>query len=92
MYSYDIIERVEDYGKYQYNIDQILILLAGEVDAKKFRKDFNNKNSDIYLAYHQGKMKAEITIDKALHAAAAKGNTNAIEMIRIRNLNNAAED
>jgi hypothetical protein len=92
MYSSNVIKKVQDYGKYQYNIDQILILLAGDVDAKKFRKDFTNKNSEIYLAYHKGKMNAELTIDKALHAAAAKGNTNAIEMIRIRNLNNAAED
>ena len=92
MYDYDILLNIEQYGKFQYNIDQVLILLTGQVNEKQFRKDFKNKKSEIYTAYHKGKMEAEVEIDKALHQKAAKGDTNAIEMIRIRNLNNASED
>jgi hypothetical protein len=92
MYSDDILYEVTEYGKYNYNIDQMLILLHGRVTEKTFRADFQKKSSLIYIAYHQGRMNAALDIDKALHKAAGSGNVQAIEMIRMRNLLNEEGD
>lgn len=87
-YTDDLLFEIFQYGQYNYNIDQICILLHGRVDEKSLRRDFSNKKSEVYIRYQQGVMEAALEIDKALHTAAKQGNVQAIDMIRIRNLTN----
>ena len=88
MYKDDILFEIHEYGKYNYNIDQIVILMDGRIDEKQFRKDFKNRKSDLYKRYQLGVMEAAVEIDKALHKAAKKGDVQAIEMIRMRKMIN----
>jgi len=82
----EILNKITQLGTLSYDIDRIVFLI-NDIDEDTLRKEFYNKDSDIYRAYKKGVLLAEFNIDKKLLELAQNGDIKAIQLLEDRKKN-----
>jgi len=77
-YDSAFIEKVRAFGVLGNPLHEIIYLVEPE-DPEQFEKDFQDPESDIYRAYHKGKVTGQYTMDKALFDSAKAMNIDSNE-------------
>lgn len=78
-YDKEFIAKITGMGTLGYDAEKIINVLD-IVDVDQFRKDFMNKDSDIYKAFQKGVDKSDYIIDMKLYELAKTGDMKAIEL------------
>ena len=85
-YDNAFIEKVRAFGVLGYPAHEIIYLVEPE-DPEKFKKDFQDPESEIYKAYHKGKVTGQYTMDKALFDSAKAMNIDSNDKLSHRQQN-----
>lgn len=82
-YDSAIIEKVRAFGVLGYPAHEIVYLVEPE-DPEQFVLDIQDPETDIYKAYHKGKVTGQYTMDKALFDAGKANDMDANEKLNQR--------
>lgn len=80
--KYDVafLEKVKAFGILGYAAHKIVYLVEPE-DPEQFIRDFNDKESEVYKAFHTGSTTGEYTMDKSLFDMSKSNNIEANEKL-----------
>ena len=86
-YDEESLKKITSAGMLGYDVDKIInVFDIDPKNEKQFRKDFNNKKSEVAKAYKKGQDKGEYVIDIKLFNMAKEGDLQALEKYEQRKI------
>lgn len=93
----ELMDNLAVFGTLGYSVDTILSVLdLNESEQRQLTKDFNNPNSKVYKAYHNGRNKIGLALDSSVlniaMADSLDANDRILKRLRARKVDELLRD
>lgn len=82
-YSSDLLNKITQMGILGYPAEKIILVMEIK-ESDQFKKDFKNKNHEVFKRYQTGRAKADFAIDSKLFDMAKSGDLGALQKFEQR--------